>query len=402
MSRLIFILICGLIPSLLAQCTVKKTEPLFKRSVFEFSVNLLTRIAQEKENHFVTSTLSTWTLLTCTSLGASETTLSELKQVLQLENNKCFNNKYLKLANRVTSNNNTDVVFERSASIYVDSKLEIRNKFRKRISESGVSQIETISFEDSDKATQIINDFASRATHDTIDEVVSPGDLDDVLMVMIDAVYFKGSWQTPFVYEETEVSPFYNERDVQIGTVNLMYQIGSFNIRTIQKINANVLELPYGKNNRYSMLIFLPEENVSLYSVIEKLKLISLSTISKLFDEMGPQMVSVQIPRFKITSDLSNLKELLVDMGLKTMFDSSQAQFPIISKYPLYVANFIQKADIEVTEEGTVASAVTKAEFAFRTFPAQFVANRPFFFMIVDKKSEVPIFTGAYSKPSLF
>ncbi|XP_050356751.1 serine protease inhibitor 77Ba-like [Nymphalis io] len=402
MSRLTFLLICGLIPSLLAQCTVKKIEPLFKRSVYEFSVDLLTRIAQEKENHFVTSTLSTWILLTCTSLGATETTLAELKQVLKLENNKCFNNNYLKLASRVTNNNSSDVVLERSASVYVDSKLDIRNIFKKRISKFGVSQIESISFSDTDKAAQYINDFASRATHDTIDDVVSPGDLDDVVMIIIDAIYFKGSWQTPFVYEETEMSAFYNERDIQIGDVNLMYLTGLFNIRTIQKINAKVLELPYGKNNLYSMLVFLPTEQTSLYSVIENLKSISLSTIRKLFNDFGPQMVSVQMPRFKITSDLTNLRELLADMGLKTMFDSAQAQFSIISDYPLYVSNFVQKADIEVTEEGTVASAVTNAEFSFRTMPDEFIANRPFLFMIIDKKAEIPIFTGAYSKPSLF
>ncbi|XP_028160891.1 serpin B6-like [Ostrinia furnacalis] len=91
-------------------------------------------------------------------------------------------------------------------------------------------------------------------------------------------------------------------------------------------------------------------------------------------------------------------------MGLRDMFDANRARFPEISDYQLHVSSFIQKADVEVTEEGTVAAAVTEMGFSFRSSvqAENFLANKPFFFMIVDRKTEVPVFSGAYSKPKLF
>ncbi|CAH2098051.1 unnamed protein product [Euphydryas editha] len=401
MARLTFFLIFVSIPSLFAQCTVEKAEPFFRRAVYEFSTNLLTRVAQENENHFVTSTLSVWSLLASVSVGATDSTLAELKQVLNLKNNKCFNNKYLQIANSIKSDNNTEVVLEKTSQIYVDDSLPILKPFKTKLLKAG-SKFEALSFRDTDRAAQTINDYVSIVTHETIDEIVSPGDLEDVLMIMLDAIYFKGIWKSQFSYENTKQSEFHNERGTQIGNVNLMYMYNSFKMVAIDNINATVLEIEYGNDNRYSMFIFLPFYHVSLYSVIENLKVISLSTINRLFEEIEERPLTVQIPRFKITSDISNLKELLIDMGLKSMFDSNSASFSLISNYPLYVSNFIQKADIEVTEEGTVASAVTEAGYTFRTIPEEFIANRPFVFMIVDKKFDVPLFTGAYSKPSLF
>lgn len=400
MARLTFTLIFILIPSILAQCTVEKAGPSFKRAVYEFSTNLLTRVAQEKENHFVASTFSIWTLLMSASLGATDSTLAELKQVLNLENNKCFNNKYLEIANSINSDNNTDVILEKASKVYVDSDLQILKPFRRKISQAG-STFETISFNDNYLAAVTINEYVSEVTHETIEEIVSPADVNHVLMVMLDAIYFKGPWKTQFSTAETEQSPFYNERGNEIGSVNLMYLSSAFKMRSIGNIRASVLELEYGNDGRYSMYLFLPFEGTPLYSVIENLKVISISTINKLFKELNQETVMVQIPRFKITSDLSNLKELLIDMGLKSMFDDS-ARFSLISHYPLYVSTFIQNAEIEVTEEGTVASAATEAGYGFRTLPEQFIVNRPFLFMIVDKKYDIPLFTGAYSKPSLF
>ncbi|XP_045762711.1 serine protease inhibitor-like [Maniola jurtina] len=401
MAKILFLLFSAFIPYVLTQCTLETAEPRFKRSVYEFSIELLTRLAQEKEIHFVSSTLSTWTLLSSTSLGAADATLAEMRQVLKLHKLKCFNYKYLELAKSITVNNETDVVVERSSAIFVDDKVPILESFKRKI-RTAAATFESRAFDDAESAAQRINNFVSYTTHEVIDEIVSPADLEDVFLIIIDAIFFKGTWKTPFPYENTDVGAFYNERGAQVGQVNSMFVTASFNYREAPKLKAEILEIPYGSGARYSMLVFLPLKDESVYTVIDKLKLVSLKTIQNLFDEVGPTQLAVSFPRFKITSDHNNLKELLEDMGLKTMFDSDKAQFPNLSDYPLYVSNFIQKADIEVTEEGTVAAAVTEEEFSFRSGPRQFNVNKPFLFMIVDKKVEVPLFVGAYSKPSVF
>ncbi|CAH2237972.1 jg7826 [Pararge aegeria aegeria] len=402
MNKLVFLLICAFTPHAFTQCTPEKAQPFFKRSVYEFSVELLTRLAQEKENHFVASTLSAWSLLSSISLGAADITLAEMRQVLKLHKRKCFNYKYLQLANSIAVNNETDVVVEKSSAIYVDDKMPILEAFRRKMNTAAGTTFKSLAFDNADAAAQTINDYVSEATHEVIDEIVAPADLQDVLLVMIDAIFFKGAWKFPFPNENTQVEGFYNEKGTFIGKTNSMYITKTFNFRDVNIISASVIELPYGSGERYSMLVFLPHKDVSVFTVIDKLKNISLKSIQCLFDEFGPLEMALNLPRFKITSDLNNLKELLEDMGLKTMFDSNSAQFPNLSSYPTYVSNLIQKADIEVTEEGTVAAAVTEAQFSFRSSPTNFNVNKPFLFMIIDKEVDVPIFVGAYSKPSEF
>ncbi|XP_063834210.1 ovalbumin-related protein X-like [Ostrinia nubilalis] len=396
--------LCAIIPIVIGQCTLQRAEVLFRRSVYEFSVDLVRRIAEDNEGHFIASTLSPWTLLSAVSLGAADDTLSQIQQVLKHHRHKCFNNKYLELAKQIASSSN-GATLEHSSNLFMDHSMILKERFRNQLTKTGVCDITPLSFDDFNRAAGIINNYVKEATHGVIDEIISPSDLEGVYLIMVDALYFKGSWRKAFLPEETEASTFYDAHRNPIGEVNLMFANNEFNITTIDAIEATVLELPYGHDDRFSMLLFLPNDDVPLINVIGALKKISLGSIFGLFQrEGGPKKVFVQIPRFKITSDLDNLKELLIDMGLRDMFDANRARFPEISDYQLHVSSFIQKADVEVTEEGTVAAAVTEMGFSFRSSvqAENFLANKPFFFMIVDRKTEVPVFSGAYSKPKLF
>ncbi|VVC95798.1 unnamed protein product [Leptidea sinapis] len=395
MEPKLFIIFCLLIPTVLSKCTINVAQTQLSRSVYDFSVELLSRIAEENENHFVTSTFSSWTLLATISLGANGTTLTQLRTVLKLHKNKCFNHKYLNITKDI-SVSNSEVTVERSSAVFADEKLNIKKKFVKKLSRKELSEIKPISFEDVDKAVAVINDYVSDTTHNIIEEMVSASDLENVQMMIIDAIFFKGAWQTPF--KVTDIQTFYNEKGDPVGHVTMMHLLGSVNSAYINQINSLVLELPYGNDGRYSMLIILPDDNIDIHIVIESLKKISLVTV---FKQLENEYTAVAIPKFKISSDLDNLKELLIDMGLKDMFDSARASFPDISDTTaLYVTSYMQKAFIEVNEEGTTASAATSAGFGSRSGPLKFTADKPFLYMVVDKKLLVPLFVGAYSKPS--
>ncbi|KAJ8708591.1 hypothetical protein PYW08_009973 [Mythimna loreyi] len=400
----IILFLTVLVPLISAQCNYRTATPYFKRSVYEFSLKLVERINVETESHFVASALSPWTLLSAISLGAADETLQEIRDVLQLHPHKCFNNLYFDLVNEITQrpSNPSASMLERSSTMYFDGTLNIKQSFLEDVSKVGICDAAIVSFLDTVETAAIINNFVRGVTNEAIDEIVTSSDLEGVVTVMIDALYFKGAWKIPFPYEETESSAFYDDKGQQIGDVSLMFVSGSFNVTTVPQIRAQVLELPYGDNSRFAMLIFLPDSDVSVTTMVDLMKSISISSVYTLFKENQFSTVDVQIPRFKITSDINNLKELLIDMGLKTIFNPDRANFPGISEYQLYLSNFIQKADVEVTEDGTVAAAGTAAMFESRMLPQQFVANKPFLFMIVDRVVHVPIFTGAYSKPSIF
>lgn len=401
---LILVAFSVLIPGIFSQCSVQNAEPYFRRSVYEFSTDLVQRIAVETDNHFVTSALSPWTLLSAISLGATEETLDEIKDVLRLHPHQCFNNKFFEIVKQMTATSE-GTVLERSSGLFLDQRFPLNPVFKSRVHRSQVCSINSLQFDDFAETANTINEFVSQATRGTIDEMITPNDLEGVYLVLVDALYFKGTWKTKFSSAETESTAFYDEKGNQIGDVNLMFSTLTVNVVSIRKIGAKVLELPYAGNGRFSMLFILPDSDKTVTNVIDNLKNITLSSIFIQFKQQGPREVMVQIPKFKITTDLDNLKELLTDMGLTTLFDSTHAKLGDISDYFLFISNIFQKANIEVTEEGSEASVATAAFFEGRSLtaqPEQFVANKPFLFMIVDKQTEIALFTGAYSKPSIY
>ncbi|CAH2058432.1 unnamed protein product, partial [Iphiclides podalirius] len=391
--------LCALLATASAQCTVEKAQPYFSRSVYEFSVDLLTRLALDTDYHFVASPLSPWTLLAHTSLGAADATLHELNSVLRLLPHKCYSMRFFEIVRGIYAPAG-QTTLEGASTIVVDERYPLNESFERQVKNAGITDVKRLPMDNYEYVAATVNNYVRTATNGAIDDVVQASDLENAVMTIVDVLRFKGNWQIPFPVEETEESSFYDEMNNKIGSVNLMFITSQFNFKSMDLINSTILEIPYS-DQRFSMLLFLPYEGMKLSNVIYSLKEISLKSIFALFKEGEPQEISLQLPRFKITSDLSNLKELLVDMGLKSVFES-RAQFPGISDNELYISNIMQKADIEVTEEGTTASGATTAEFTFKSLPYTVAANKPFFFMIVDKNTVTPVFAGAYSKPNLF
>ncbi|KAI8423878.1 hypothetical protein MSG28_012879 [Choristoneura fumiferana] len=397
-------LLVVLLPCVLGQCAVKKTTPLFGRAVYEFSMDLIQRLGHETENHFVASPLSLWTILSTLSLGADGITLTELNKILRRTDVNCIERTYsdILLLRGVTSATN-ETTLERSSTVFVDNNLPVTELYRKIVNRTGVCGIMFLPFGNLQIAASAINDYVRRVTHDNIQEVVSPNDIEGVLLILIDAIYFKGAWSHPFDPSRTELNaPFYDESGKHVGYVNMMHGLIPLQTIAIDPIQAKVLELPYGAQDRFSMLIFVPYSNNTVAGVMDLLKHVTIRSIFSSLNEFPEDSVEVRIPRFTISSDLDNLKELLVGMGLKTMFDSSLAQFPFISDTALFVSNVLQKAEIKVTEVGTEASAASAMEMTSRNLPEQFFVNKPFMYMIVDKHLNIPLFIGAYSKPSTF
>ena len=68
----------------------------------------------------------------------------------------------------------------------------------------------------------------------------------------------------------------------------------------------------------------------------------------------------------------------------------------------LFFYSVLQKAFIEVNEEGTEAAAATIAQFVplSASFPIPFTCDRPFLFLIRDNESRLTLFTGHVTDPA--
>lgn len=167
----------------------------------------------------------------------------------------------------------------------------------------------------------------------------------------------------------------------------------------MDSLNASIVELPYGDDNRISMLLLYPHS--SLADVFQNLRTANIREIHRLLsedeDERGE--VRLTLPKFKIDSDLE-LRTVLEHLGIKDIFDQGKANLAKISKTPVSVSRVFHKAVIEVDEVGTVAAAVTIGYAHDRIVPPEVVFNRPFGFLITDRTTQSVLFAGQVRNPN--
>lgn len=201
---------------------------------------------------------------------------------------------------------------------------------------------------------------------------------------------------------QTTEEPFYDEFEKLQGNVNMMFQRGQFSYTGIKELDSLVLELPYGDEDRISMIILLPRKGVLLTSVLDKLSSFGIGRVitelRRADDEFEEDQVEVFLPRFSITADFT-LNVILEQMGLTDIFNVKKSNLSNISKHPIYLSRIIHKATIDVNEVGTVATAATGAIFANKAISPRFHANRPFAFLIVEKNTNTLLFCGQVRNP---
>lgn len=206
----------------------------------------------------------------------------------------------------------------------------------------------------------------------------------------------------PFNRSYTTEEQFFDEFGNLVGNVNMMFQRGPFSYTAIAELESHVLELPYGKEDRLSMIILLPRKQVHLTTVMERLSNYGIASmlaeLRRADAEFEEDEVEVFVPRFSITADFT-LNVILEQMGLSDIFDANRANLSRISKHSIYLSRIIHKAKIDVNEVGTVATAATGAIFANKATPPRFYANRPFAFLIIEKQSKTLLFGGQVRNP---
>lgn len=185
----------------------------------------------------------------------------------------------------------------------------------------------------------------------------------------------------------------------------MMYQVGSFPAASIPALNATVLELPYGVEDRLCMLLLLPYKGLPLSTVFEKLVDHSidmiLTEVHKYDQDDDPEEneVELSLPRFKISSDLK-LNTVLETLGITDLFSANRANLTKMANESIFVSSVIHKAIIEVNEVGTEAAAAAGGTVAFKQHPTAFNCNRPFGFLIVEKRTNTLVFSGQVRQPN--
>ncbi|KPJ00033.1 PREDICTED: serine protease inhibitor 2.1-like [Papilio xuthus] len=395
-----------LILFVLFSCGYCKIE--FSDRARNFSVELLYYTAEEINWHTVISPFGIWSLITGISLGATGTSREQLMTTLILPKKKeNLVNGYQSLTTAVLNSNTGAVELKNRNYLFSDSDFFIKKDFINELRNNFKTIPTKLNFKPPQSAAKIANEVIKKYGM-AVSNVLKPDDFENSRMILTNVITFKGFWQTPFNETLTNVEPFYNENGLQTGEVNMMHLEGSFSYSTFEEIESTILELPYGneESSKYTFVVLLPYKGVPVSTVYKKLSIVNLKDIILKLqndtDMYGTIEVIISLPRFKISTNVV-LNRPLNKMGLSDIFDPSAASFgKITDSNNIFVSSIVHKADIEVTEKGTIASASTSSYFSDRMMPANFNANRPFIYFIMEKTTNTIIFSGVYSKPSIF
>ncbi|KAF2353228.1 Serpin domain [Trinorchestia longiramus] len=353
-------------------------------------------------SNLLISPYSVWSVLSLALMGTQGTARLQLEQALGLPDTKlgAYRTKYA-----------LDFVLQALGSgvgggpelrgldrAYFDSSVSVRDCVSNVIHDIQVLNITSDPTGSADK----INKDVSIATGGEIKDLLSQDSLVNAVFVLLNAVYFKGTWQTKFDPQDTSKQVFYNSAGQQAATADMMTVQGPFNIVKSPALGATMLELPYDRSNM-SMLILLPEiENPNVEGILTAL---SPYTLSQALQASQQLPVKVFLPKFDLKTKLgAQLVESLGKLGITDVFDRSRADFSSFSSdaSQLYIDTAVHQAKVKVDEVGTVAAAAT-ALIGTRSGPGntiQFVANRPFVFLIYEKRVKVTLFAGVIRNPT--
>ncbi|XP_047463540.1 alpha-2-antiplasmin [Mugil cephalus] len=230
-----------------------------------------------------------------------------------------------------------------------------------------------------------VNQWVENATNGHIPNFLESIPHDVVLMLM-NAVYFKGEWRTQFDPQATSKGVFYidDENSVSVD----MMKSAQYPLRLLDdvELEAQVASFPFKGNT--SFLIVLPRGNVSL--VLPRLN------ISDLYRRLPQEKtMQVNLPKVKLQYR-QELQEALTSMGLGSLF--SAPNLTGISDQPLRVAAVRHATTVELSEEGVESSATTVVTTT-RSISI-FSVSSPFLFALIDDVSLTPLFMGVVTNPA--
>jgi len=243
-------------------------------------------------------------------------------------------------------------------------------------------------------AVETINDWVNGKTHGKIEDIIDNIE-PEVMMILINAIYFNCVWDVEFDPDDTHQANFYKENGSLFGKVDMMQLENTFNVSNDQSFSA--VELPY-KNGKFSMFLFLPSEESSVDLLVQELDGTEWEGWMKSFKEQ--EDFKVYMPRFEFEFERT-LADDLKAMGLNIAF-TEHADFSGISPIDLLISDVIHKTYIKVNEEGTEAAAVTAIEMELTSIgPVNEIRlDRPFLFAITEKSSKSILFMGKVSEPA--
>ena len=365
-------------------------------SIEDFGFRLLGTLTDGKGGNVIISPLSVSVALAMTYNGASDDTKTAMAKTLGLSS---MSDESINVGIRGLLDNvrhaDPAVQIEIADALWPQSGFPIKPDFLKLTRDLFDAPVETLDFDaDPDQATNRINSWVNEKTHGKISEIVQKLDRSTVL-VLTNAVYFKGRWATPFDKKKTAPQKFYPPANEAIMAPMMD---GSGNYSYFETDSFQAVRLPYGKD-RFAMYVFLPTARDGLPDFLHSLDETNWIRWMAGFSSQSGHIV---LPKLDSTYGRS-LNAPLKAMGIAIALGPG-ADFSSIHPPPphLQIDDVEHKTYVKVDEEGTEAAAATSVTvgFAMVMSPFRMTVDHPYFFAITDKESSAMLFAGVVTNPA--
>ncbi len=364
----------------------------------EFACKLFSQLSQKKGNSFF-SPYSISSALAMTYAGARGRTAEQMAGVLgfSLPQEKLFP-AMSELMDRLNASGKDYKLYIANA-LWAQKGYPFAPAFQQTVGKyfgAGFREVDYTLEKTREQARLMINAWTEEKTANRIKELIKPSVLDELTrLVLTNAIYFKGTWASPFKTSGTRNMPFALS-GTEKADVPMMNQTGQFGYT--EDGNVQVLEMRYAGGD-LSMVVLLP----TAASSVEKLAEVLPQKLDHWLARISGETVYVSLPKFQVEQEFL-LNDQLIALGMPDAFSATLADFSGMQadgKSALYISDVIHKAFVEVNEEGTEAAAATAVVMGLKSIslPAEFKADHPFLFLIRDVRTKTILFMGRVSDP---
>ena len=379
--------------------TAESDQAFFTRSVQQFSDQLF--FAESfQENNAMLSPLSVLLALGMTTNGADGTTLSSMLDVLvpQQGTLEQFNNANTHYLDSIQSL--SDVQLSIANSLWLNKDVRFNQAFLDKTKKVYHAEAKNLDFSAKSSLTTI-NSWVSDATRGTIKTILDSLDPAS-LLYLINAVYFKGDWDFPFTKESTYAQDFF----LKDTTVKAPFMHQSTSLPYAKALDAQMLMMSY-TNDRFALVAILPPEGTELGAWLASQKEQGTFT-ERMFssvERLKSTRMELSIPKFE-ASYTDSLVDELKALGMGDPFDGAKADFSRMTESKskdLVIGEVLHKTFIRVDEKGSEAAAVTSIMMRATSMPIreelELSFDRPFFYAIIDREAQIPLFMGTMENP---
>jgi serpin B len=273
-------------------------------------------------------------------------------------------------------------------SVWSEKNFEVKVPFRNILTDD--YDAESKSFDITNPlAYQDINNWIDDKTNGLIKEMLS-GLEDNTVMLIVNAIYFKGKWKSQFDKARTLNGTFY-KADGTASQVPMMKKIADYKIYYGE--GFVLAEFPYGQGN-FVMDVLLPD---SQHGISETISLLNEDDFEGYIDRLAERKIDLSFPRFKYGFK-QQLNEILTSMGMGVAF-TDNADFSNISDMKLLINRVIHQAFIETNEEGTEAAAATIVDVGTTSMPPSVNIDHAFLYLIRETTTNSILFMGKVADP---